>query len=477
MRILLLGLFLGLTLDASVLADQSGTTRGQEGSTWNLGALRMGEVYPTTITASNVSCRGRQTFVVSIEETPWLRLAGPATLEKIGIGESKTVPAIVDLSEVVPGDHRGSIVIRCTSCPPPPRCVQNVTRIDVVMTVVEPPPEATPEEPDTREPGTSSPVEGRAEGGAGKGEELVDDQAKACALKPATRRQVYSRGNNDAGELKQQYLLTKKRGVAETTTQFQTGELTFDLSTVNRCHCPAEGRGDCAGEIDLVLTVRVKNLTKYKNRPSTWAVHAVDAYSVPTRRARPHGKPEWKLLVTFENGAVALPELQEKVELQLSDMHAAEKVGNVFEKVRGKKPGERFFVARSVHRLSCSAGSYPRRFLFGPRTEGGRTVDVRGDFKPQLALDAMVVVTAPEDCVLAAQIPEMFAWEIIYDYPWHEGIDEDVLEQVKKDLPEVSWRIPATPPGAETSQRNLLKLVEDDGAEIEDQRFPDGPGR
>lgn len=111
-----------------VLFDEPAPTR-----VWDLGPRHVGEVYPVKIAAENRNCRGKQTFAISIEETPWLRLTGPATLQRIGRGQGKTTEAEVDLRGMRPGLYRGYILIECLTCPPPPKCTISTDRIEVVV--------------------------------------------------------------------------------------------------------------------------------------------------------------------------------------------------------------------------------------------------------------------------------------------------------------------------------------------------------
>lgn len=106
---------------------------------WDLGTLAGQKTYPTTITAANLSCRGKHSFSIFIVDTPWLRVTGPPTLEKISMGESKVTNAVVDPRGLDPGEYRGRVVIRCTSCPPPPKCQQNLSELEVRMSVHEDP--------------------------------------------------------------------------------------------------------------------------------------------------------------------------------------------------------------------------------------------------------------------------------------------------------------------------------------------------
>lgn len=103
---------------------------------WDLGVLPQGGTFPTTISAENVSCRGKHTLSISIADAPWLTIAGPRRLERVPMGGSKTTNALIDLRNLQPGAYEGRVEIRCTSCPPPPRCKQNLFELEVRLVVV-----------------------------------------------------------------------------------------------------------------------------------------------------------------------------------------------------------------------------------------------------------------------------------------------------------------------------------------------------
>lgn len=134
-RISQIGLISCLVAISCLGSPCAASTPPDSPAVWDLGTLDGTKTYPTTITAANLSCRGRHTFAISIVDTPWLRLAGPAVLEKISMGESKVSDAVVDPRGLRAGEYRGRIEIRCTSCPPPPKCQQNLSELEVRMRV------------------------------------------------------------------------------------------------------------------------------------------------------------------------------------------------------------------------------------------------------------------------------------------------------------------------------------------------------
>lgn len=121
----------------SLLAPSLMAAEGPDTSAtvWNLGSLEVGKRYPTSITATNVSCRGRHDFRVEIVDTPWLQLGGSDTLQRIAVGQSKSVKALVDTGTLSVGPHHGRVRVVCLNCPPPPACTQNIVDIDVQMTI------------------------------------------------------------------------------------------------------------------------------------------------------------------------------------------------------------------------------------------------------------------------------------------------------------------------------------------------------
>jgi len=101
---------------------------------WDLGTLSAGRVYDTTFSASNASCPGRHDFEIRVEGAPWLRVTGPARLEDVAAGETKSTAAEVDLTGVAPGAHHGTLAIRCLDCPP--TCNQDLTTFEVRLVAV-----------------------------------------------------------------------------------------------------------------------------------------------------------------------------------------------------------------------------------------------------------------------------------------------------------------------------------------------------
>jgi hypothetical protein len=101
-------------------------SRAAEGvAPWNLGTQQVGRTFNTEVNVMNVSCRGAHDFTVAIEgdAASFLRLVLPPgkrvedLLKDIRPGQTKSVPAQLDLRSISPGVHNGgTVVTRCLDC-------------------------------------------------------------------------------------------------------------------------------------------------------------------------------------------------------------------------------------------------------------------------------------------------------------------------------------------------------------------------
>ncbi len=135
--------------------DSSRVTR----SVWDLGTLAKGKAYPSAISARNASCEGRHAFTIAAQSMPWLTITGPLVLERVALGQTKATDVLIDLRNVMPGEYRGEVTIRCTSCPP--QCTQDVSELEVRLTVVDGSAEPPMRAVDVPAPAAGSPVPGR----------------------------------------------------------------------------------------------------------------------------------------------------------------------------------------------------------------------------------------------------------------------------------------------------------------------------
>gem|GEM_PF-2964101 len=115
---------LGLALLVGVVP---GPARGRKGDselqgTWNFGEVEGGRTYSTEIEVANTSCRGRHTLRIEIDGASCLRVTSNATIERLAMGETVTPKLELNLRNLEPGHYSGLFVVRCLTCPPPPKC-------------------------------------------------------------------------------------------------------------------------------------------------------------------------------------------------------------------------------------------------------------------------------------------------------------------------------------------------------------------
>jgi hypothetical protein len=84
----------------------------------------------------NAACKGAHTFTLTVEGRSWLRITGSTVLEGVELGSTKTTAAVAELTGLERGEHRAVVLIRCLTCPSPPLCSQNLSRIEARVTVI-----------------------------------------------------------------------------------------------------------------------------------------------------------------------------------------------------------------------------------------------------------------------------------------------------------------------------------------------------
>ncbi len=107
---------LALGWAAAAAAQQQGEQRAD---VWDLGRHESGRRLTTSVSAEN-SCRGRHDFEIRIEGDArrYLSIVGDPVLRGIDPGETKSAPAVIDLTDLPPGNYfEGRVVIRCLRCP------------------------------------------------------------------------------------------------------------------------------------------------------------------------------------------------------------------------------------------------------------------------------------------------------------------------------------------------------------------------
>lgn len=82
----------------------------------DLGQREQGDVRPIMLQAFNRNCENPQDFQFDVSQTSWLRIAGSNVVSQLGTGQTGAIEAIVDLNNVPPGPHVGTIVVDCITC-------------------------------------------------------------------------------------------------------------------------------------------------------------------------------------------------------------------------------------------------------------------------------------------------------------------------------------------------------------------------
>lgn len=116
-----------------------GSSFPDDGATtlFSLGTLVTGRQHDTSVTVENKSCEGAQDFSVSVEGAPWFRLAEGTEIEGVRPGNTRRLPALVDLEDAAPGLYTGSMTITCLTCPP--TCTRTVRQLRLEVQAVPDP--------------------------------------------------------------------------------------------------------------------------------------------------------------------------------------------------------------------------------------------------------------------------------------------------------------------------------------------------
>lgn len=101
----------------------------------SLGTHSPGARFTTAIAAHNVSCKGRHDFQLVLRDASWLTWPGSSDLKGIRKGKKKSTKVVVDTAGLPPGTHRGVVEVQCITCPPPPKCFQDRTAVELVLSI------------------------------------------------------------------------------------------------------------------------------------------------------------------------------------------------------------------------------------------------------------------------------------------------------------------------------------------------------
>lgn len=108
---ILLGVFLAIASAAN--AQQPGQ---EEIEIVDLGDRVQGETYPIKLTAENLNCNAPQDFRFDLRATPWLVAEGEPVARQVPAGESKSINARLDFTNVPPGEYQGDVLTICETC-------------------------------------------------------------------------------------------------------------------------------------------------------------------------------------------------------------------------------------------------------------------------------------------------------------------------------------------------------------------------
>lgn len=83
---------------------------------FNLGTRTEGESYEIQLQAVNENCEQPQDFQFDLSAIPWLYPESTDTVRGLGAGQSGSITAILDLSQVSPGQYSGRAQVHCATC-------------------------------------------------------------------------------------------------------------------------------------------------------------------------------------------------------------------------------------------------------------------------------------------------------------------------------------------------------------------------
>lgn len=430
---------------------------------WDFGELASGRAYDTSITAQNLSCPGRQDFAVIVRGAPWLRLPRGGRIEGVRRGESGSAAAVVDLREVEPGELTGEIEIACPSCPP--SCRQDVRRFTVrVLAQAAPPPQ------------------------------LVADERCALAV---TKRQVYSRGQNNADQMKQQSAARR-----DGRLQYETARFRPTWTLASRCECrDVDGGEGCAGVVDVAFELAIGRLDatyreqlvgeKRRGRPPRGARAMVAVAAPPAgRRTRETDRSGEALAAAPRPVPRPHLEIHAPRRWTLPEWSESEGPHAFREEERpdpdvplaaqgAEAPKRTFYVAGDRTTIPCSPGEHAARFVmvdFDDLQATERLARKRHDplgGAPQIYADATIVL-AEDACRLSVERFDAYLVEFRDEFPFPPvevpGGPRGTMERDPADeLPTVRFEVERR--GRREPTLSLLKLVEEDGDPV-DRPFP-----
>ncbi len=270
-----------------------------------------------------------------------------------------------------------------------------------------------------------------------------------CEINPVNQEVLYSRGNNDLGQLKKQYKKmderikkAKKKTKEKPSYAYETGLIKVTTTTKPKCRCIKK---KCKGDIELTVNCEIKiHPSKEIGLP------APDQFALLEGTKSRLPKPA-KRYTTTNNPKNKTP--GRNVSSQLfhnADLVTSKPGENEIKKVPGSGPPGKLdgiykTKVSSLIRNSCKPGIYSKRFYFVPKTvylangERGRAM-----FGRLAYIDVVLDIKAGKDpCQLNTTV-ETYFLEFVRGYAWYKP--------VKKELPSIIF-------GAQDTTLNIAKLV------------------
>jgi hypothetical protein len=102
------------TLALFVLAGAALAQSGEH--VFNVGERTVGAVHPLELTAHNENCRQGLDFRFNFAPSPWLRPQGSTLVRGVPAGESRQLPALIDLTQMQPGHYTADVEVVCENC-------------------------------------------------------------------------------------------------------------------------------------------------------------------------------------------------------------------------------------------------------------------------------------------------------------------------------------------------------------------------
>lgn len=265
------------------------------------------------------------------------------------------------------------------------------------------------------------------------------DKPDCCSGKKATKKLIYSRGNNDWDEMKAQHEATDKK-----TYQFQTARIELSLEAdPAKCRCEPP---NCKGEMEVLVEMKFLDVTRGRRVPDPTIYAMLDGIGL---KGLGHTAPPGTGVVPGSS-APGPDQITVSEKVNYPDLRDENRI---------RSTGGNNYVARAKAKISCADGFTTRRFLLVPwRSAGSNNNIPGGDGNLAAYLDVDVRVKRTGNCELSVELKAY-----LLDYaPAYDPTNGGQLPGADKELPEVTFTVEGLDLGR-TKTYNLIKLIEEDG--------------